>query len=209
MTNETRAGQGEGAGRFIYIACPWAPMGGGMFKIAEYLINAQQGDGRGAELRPLDTRGGGAAWTSAFVLMGALLRLLLGRLGGRLAGVHVNMAERLSLVRKGMVVFWCRLLGLPVALHLHAAQLHHFYRALPSPARWLVRAIFHGATVCIVLGDNARRFVIDELGVAPDKVRIVINGVPAPAPTRPTTWFRASTRKCPVCTPATIPTPAS
>jgi glycosyltransferase involved in cell wall biosynthesis len=184
MESELTVASSDARGKFIYIACPWAPMGGGMYRIAEYLINAQKSDSDQAELRPLDTRGGGAAWTSGFVLIGALWKLLVGRLSGRLAGVHVNMAERLSLVRKGVVVFWCRLLGLPVALHLHAAQLHHFYRALPAPGRWAVRAIFHAATVCVVLGESARRFVVEELGVKADKVRIVINGVPAPVRSR-------------------------
>ena len=27
--------------RYIYIAVPWAPMGGGMFKVADYLIQSQ------------------------------------------------------------------------------------------------------------------------------------------------------------------------
>lgn len=184
MRSDSTTARAGGARKFIYIACPWAPMGGGMFRIAEYLINAQGRSAGATELRPLDTRGGGAAWMSGFVLIGALVKILLGRMSGRLAGVHVNMAERLSLVRKGLLVFWCRLLGMPVALHLHAAQLHHFYRKLPKPAKALVRAIFHQASVCIVLGLSAKRFLVEELGVDQSKVRIVINGVPAPARAR-------------------------
>ena len=37
---------------------------------------------------------------------------------GRLAGVHVNMAERMSLFRKGVLVVACRAVGVPVVLHL-------------------------------------------------------------------------------------------
>ena len=46
--------------RYIYIACPWTPKGGGMFKVADYLIQAQacSTPAGAAELRPLDTRGG-------------------------------------------------------------------------------------------------------------------------------------------------------
>ncbi|RYZ11147.1 MAG: glycosyltransferase family 1 protein [Comamonadaceae bacterium] len=170
--------------RDIYIACPWTPKGGGMFKVADYLIQAQSAntDAAHARLRPLDTRGGGHPAASLPVLALALASLVRGRLGGRLAGVHVNMAERLSLVRKSIVIVACRLLGIPVVLHLHAAQLHHFYRSLPSPLRSLTRWVFSLPASCLVLGTTARRFVVEELGVPPQRVEIVINGVPEPLP---------------------------
>jgi hypothetical protein len=31
------------AERYIYIACPWTPVGGGMFKVADCLIQSQAG----------------------------------------------------------------------------------------------------------------------------------------------------------------------
>lgn len=172
----------ERADRYIYIACPWTPKGGGMFKVADYLIQAQASSvsAGSAELRPLDTRGGANAAYSFWVLVTALVKLVLGRLSGRLAGVHVNMAERLSLFRKSAVVISCRALGVPVVLHLHAAQLHHFYRALPSPLQALTRWVFSLPASCVVLGTAARQFVVDELRVPADRVEIVINGVPEP-----------------------------
>lgn len=155
-----------------------------MFKVADYLIQSQDPQAGGACLRPLDTRGDGSAASSALVLGGALLRIARARLGGRLAGVHVNMAERLSLVRKSAVVMACRALGVPVVLHLHAAQLHHFYRSLPSPLQWLTRWVFSLAPCCVVLGEASRRFVTGELGVPAARVRVLINGVPEPATRR-------------------------
>ena len=49
-------------GRYIFIACPWTPVGGGMYKVADYLIQSQALDTPldAAKLRPLDTRGGGS-----------------------------------------------------------------------------------------------------------------------------------------------------
>jgi glycosyltransferase involved in cell wall biosynthesis len=169
--------------RYIYIACPWTPVGGGMYKVADYLIQSQAADtpASAAQLRPLDTRGGGRAAWSLWVLLTALAKLVRGRLSGNLAGVHVNMAERLSLARKSAVVAACRALGIPVVLHLHAAQLHHFYRALPGPLQRLTRWIFSLPACVVVLGAAARRFVIEELGVPARRVEIVINGVPEPA----------------------------
>lgn len=155
-----------------------------MFKVADYLIQSQDGRSGSAELRPLDTRGDASAAASLPVLLGALLRLVQGRLSSRLAGVHVNMAERLSLVRKSAVVLACRALGLPVVLHLHAAQLHHAYRRWPAPLQGLTRWVFGRADCCLVLGQASWRFVTEELGVPAARVRTLINGVPAPSARR-------------------------
>jgi glycosyltransferase involved in cell wall biosynthesis len=83
-----------------------------------------------------------------------------------------------------VVVAACRALGVPVVLHLHAAELHHFYRTLPAPLQRLTRWVFSLPSVCIVLGAASRQFVIGELEVSPEKVEIVINGVPEPTVSR-------------------------
>lgn len=175
----------EQAERYIFIACPWAPMGGGMFRVAEYLIQAQDTSPTGAgQLRALDTRGGGNALSSLWVLSSALARLVRGRLSGRLAGVHINMAERLSVFRKSAIVLTCRALGIPVILHLHAAQLQPFYQALPRPLQGLTRWVFSLPASCVVLGSAAQRFVTEVLQVPAERVEIIFNGVPEPTHAR-------------------------
>lgn len=171
--------------RYIYMACPWGPKGGGMFKVADYLIQGQSPcrSVGAAELRHLDTRGGGSATFSLLVLATALIKLVRGRISGRLCGVHVNVAERLSLFRKSAVIILSHALGMPVVLHLHA-QLHHSYRRMWWPVQAVVRWVFSLASGCVVLGANARHFVIDELRVPPDRVDIVLNGVPEPVEVR-------------------------
>lgn len=170
----------------IFIACPWGPVGGGMFKAADYLVQSseKQGDATAAKLLPLDTRGGGSAFGSIGVLLIALARLTRARLRGSLAGVHVNMAERLSVVRKGVIVVFCRMVSVPVVLHLHAAQLQHGYRSLPAPAKALVRWLFSLPASCVVLGTSAADFVTLELRVPPERVEILVNGVPEPTTPR-------------------------
>lgn len=157
-----------------------------MFKVADYLIQSQSAEptAENAVLRPLDTRGSGSAIYSLWVSITAICRLVAGRFNGRLRGVHINMAERLSLVRKSVIVASCRLLGLPVVLHLHAAQLPRFYRRLPSPLRWVIRWVFFQPACVVVLGEGARRFVVDELRVPAARVEIVTNGVPGPTAVR-------------------------
>jgi glycosyltransferase involved in cell wall biosynthesis len=106
--------------------------------------------------------------------------LLQGKLRGDVAGVHIHLAERLSLVRKGTLMLACRALGLPMIVHLHAAQFPQFYRRLPAPARWLTRWLLRLPAGLIVLGQSSQRFVTEVLQVPAERVSIVLNGVPAP-----------------------------
>ena len=171
--------------KIIFIAGPLTPMGGGMFRVAEYLLQSQSPQSvpaaQRATLMPLETRGSGSASASLMVLLGAMWRLLGARLSGRLAGVHINVAERMSLLRKCLLVVAARALGVPVLLHLHAAQLHLTFPKLPAPLRGLVRWAFGRATQVVVLGKAAQSFVVNELKVGPAQVRIVLNGVPPPS----------------------------
>jgi glycosyltransferase involved in cell wall biosynthesis len=170
----------------IYLACPWAPRGGGMFKVTDYLVQYQARAVGDAELRPLDTRGGGHVLLSLYFLPRALLTLLWRRLTGRLAGVHVNMGERASVVRKGVVVVFARLLVVPVVIHLHGPQLHQDFGSLSSPLQALVRWVFSRADEVLVLGQYTAAFVLDELRCSARRVHVVLNGVPpARSPRRP------------------------
>lgn len=166
--------------RFIYIAGPNTPMGGGMFKVAEYLVQSQGPGRREPVLRLLETRGGGSAALFPLYLAKAIAAIVRAHRSGQLAGVHVNVAERMSLVRKGAIIAVCKRLGVPVVLHLHAAQLHHTYRSLPSPLQSLVRRMFATPASCVVLGKAAADLVTNELGVPAERVEVVINGVPEP-----------------------------
>ena len=167
--------------RFIYIACPWSPVGGGMFKVADYLIQSQAEylPGGSAQLRPLDTRGAGSPRYSLWFLLLAICKIAAGRLQGKLAGVHVNLATRMSLFRKGTLIVACAALGVPTLLHLHA-QMNGFYDRLPAALRRLTRWVFSLPQGVIVIGPAAKGFVIDVLQVPADRVHTIINGVPEP-----------------------------
>ena len=167
--------------RYIYLACPWAPVGGGMFKVADYLIQCQSDHqlAGAAQLRPLDTRGAAGPLFSLWVLLSAMLKIAKGRIGGGLAGVHINMAERMSLFRKGTVIVGCAAMGVPTVLHLHA-QMRGFYDQLPTALKRLTRWVFSLPNGVIVIGPKAKNFVIDTLQVPAVRVRMITNGVPGP-----------------------------
>jgi glycosyltransferase involved in cell wall biosynthesis len=165
--------------KFIFIASPWGISGGGMFKVADYLIQTHANKDSDFQLFGLDTRGNKTAAYSFYYLFQSLTAILGGRIKGTLAGVHVNMAERLSVFRKGTIILFCRLIGIPTILHLHAAQFPIFYNTAPSLIKLLVRGVFKFPVKIIVLGDSAKKFAINDLFVAEEKIEIVTNGVPS------------------------------
>ena len=167
--------------RYIYLASPWTPVCGGIYKVVDYLVQSQAREqpSNAAELRPLDTRSGAPAIFSAWFLFLSIMKIVAGKITGRLAGVHVNVAERLSLIRKGSIVAVCKMLGIPVVVHLHA-QMRSFYYRIPKFFQRFARWVFNAADGVVVLGPSARKFVIEDLGVPAERVELVYNGVPEP-----------------------------
>ena len=164
--------------RMIFLTCPYGQAGGGMGSIMMYLLS-RGGDPDGRfRFETLDPRGGGSVVWFPLHLTKALLRIMAGAVTGRLALVHLNVAERGSVLRKGILLFAAKALGVRVLLHLHAAQILAFYEALPRAGRFLVRLMFRSADHCAVLGGVWQRWLTGTLGVSANKITIVDNGVP-------------------------------
>ena len=161
-----------------FLACPYGEKGGGMGRIMDYLLRGTADRALPLRFEALETRGAGRRLHSAPALAVAAARIALRTLRRRPCFVHVNVAERGSVLRKGVLIAVARLCGARPVVHLHAAQIVAFYRALPAAGRVLVRAMFRAARLCIVLGEASRAFVAEELGVAPERIAILRNGVP-------------------------------
>jgi glycosyltransferase involved in cell wall biosynthesis len=165
--------------RTVFLACPYGQVGGGMGSIMAYL-GSLGGDPAGRfRFVSLESRGGGRLIFSPLFLARAMGRIAAEAVSGRLAVVHLNLAERGSVYRKAVLLFTAKAVGAPVLLHLHAAQIIDFYQTMPPVGRALVRRMFRSADRVVVLGELWRRWVIDTLGVPPQAVTVVRNGVPA------------------------------
>lgn len=166
--------------RICYVVAPDGQAGGGMGRVKDYVMSAGRDRDGTIEFRQLITRDQrGFAWSMLLTLRAVAL-IWLARVSGRLAFVHVNFGDKASAVRKGIVVTLGRLMGAPVVLHLHAVELHDHYAAASPLLRALIRAPFHAASCCIVLGALWERWLTEELGVPAERVSIVTNGVPVP-----------------------------
>jgi glycosyltransferase involved in cell wall biosynthesis len=124
----------------------------------------------------METRGGGAVWLSAGFLAVSLMRLWLARKGGVV--LHVNVAERASIFRKGILVLAGRAWGIPSILHLHAAELTTPQGRLGYLGRKFAFHMFHRADRVVVLGKKWKDFLADQFDLPKDRISILSNGVP-------------------------------
>jgi glycosyltransferase involved in cell wall biosynthesis len=169
--------------RTVFLACPYGQVGGGMGSIMAYLASMRHDPSGRFDLKRLESRGGGHIALSPFFLMLAVGRIFLEAWRGRLAVVHLNLAERGSVFRKAILLAATKLVGGRVLLHLHAAQIVQFHGSMGAPGKSLLRWMFRSADHCVVLGEVWRRWVIDTFEVRPSRISIVYNGVPATMPT--------------------------
>lgn len=126
------------------------------------------------------TTRGARFWQSPVYMLAAIVRLVAQRLSGKIDVAHINVASRSSTARKALIASTCRLLSIPYVIHLHGAQFHKFWPALPPIARRRVDAMFRHAGAVIVLGKVWKDLIVDRVPEAEPRIFIVKN---ASAPT--------------------------
>ncbi len=84
-------------------------------------------------------------------------------------------------MRKVIVGWSARLLGLPMVLHLHDYNYRAFCDALPAWALALVRALFRRARLVVVLGRGDAELMHERFGVAAERIAVMPNAVRAPS----------------------------
>lgn len=161
----------------VAVVGPALEASGGMGRMMSYTFAVLPPDV--VQIRVLDTRGlGSSVWHSLWPFVrscGTLLQLAFRK---RIDVAHVNVAAHGSAVRKGLIVRLCRLIRIPVVLHLHASSFPEFYSPLPSVAQRWVRMTFALATRVVVLSKSWRTYVVDVLEVRPEQVTVLPNATP-------------------------------
>lgn len=125
--------------------------------------------------RVFDPRGAGSAILWPLFFMRAAAQLTWAAWRGKVDIIHLQVSERSSFIRKGLLMALSRLLGLTVVLHHHGAELISTYGNGAAPLRWIMRRTILGADMNIVLGGSWQRFLIDQVGAAPERVHILRN----------------------------------
>ena len=166
----------------VGLAMPGGFEFGGIGRIMLYTVRAWQASGAGPDWLLVDARGPGSLLLSPLHLLRALRLVARERRAGRLDLLHLNVAGRGSTVRKVILGLWAELLGLPTIVHLHDFDYPADFARRPAWQQRLVRRLFGRARLCLVLGERDRRFVIEGLGVEPERAVILHNAVPDPGP---------------------------
>ncbi|WP_448206185.1 glycosyltransferase family 4 protein [Azospirillum sp. sgz302134] len=151
--------------------------GGGIGRMTGYIVDYFRTAGSATETIVLDTRGDGSALMSPVYMAGTLARLTGLLLRGKPSVIHINVSENASVWRKAAVQLVAGLFSCPTVVHLHGATfMQYFGKSLFSRAisRWL----FGRCDIALVLGENWRSFLVQEVGVDPHKVRVLYNAVP-------------------------------
>lgn len=160
----------------LVIVTPGGEHGGGGMGTVSHTIAAWLRHSRpGTTVTVTDPRGDGPGWRWPLHFIRAAWQLATAPRRHRLRILHLQVSERSSFIRKGLLLELGRRLGYRTVLHHHGAELIPFYRRARRPMRGWVRRCVARADVNIVLGDGWKEFVVDELGAAPARVRVLAN----------------------------------
>ncbi len=169
--------QMELAGRKILIAGPSREQGGtGQF--IRYIHKIWNDSPNGSSMTALDLRGVGHIMWSPILLAIASIKILFLRLLGRADLLHLHITVKGSVARKWFLTRLAKTLGIPVVLHVHAADFPQFYSAISPALQKQTRWLFQNVDKCVVLGERFKTYFSENLGVSPEKIEVLYNGVP-------------------------------
>ena len=143
-----------------------------------YLTDALPAKLPDVRIEVLDTYGPGTFWLMPLFFFTAAARLIVRRASGRADLLHIHMAARGSAVRKTALAALAAAMRLPTVMHLHGSVFDDYFRALPPWRKRLLSRILQKCARVIVVGTHWRDFAIREVGLHPDRVVLVHNGVP-------------------------------
>ncbi len=153
---------------------------GGVGTFIRYLTDEWATKPGTPEVRVVDTRGTGGMANMGLHFLKAIAVLLWGGCLGRIDLLHIHMSAYGSALRKGMLILIGDMLGIPVIVHMHGSNFYKFYASLPAACQKILRFVLNRSRYVIVLGDDWRQYLISRMGVAAEKVAVIVNGVPGP-----------------------------
>lgn len=93
--------------------------------------------------------------------------------------LHVHMAERMSVFRKGIIIKISKIRRSKVIIHMHGAEFETWYKSLNNKKQYKVRKILNSADKILILGNYWKSF-ISSLMDDKNKVVVVYNAVMCP-----------------------------
>jgi glycosyltransferase involved in cell wall biosynthesis len=175
--------------KIYVISCGGRTGPGGMPRMVDYYMTEWEVNRRKPPLAVIDSTGPAydwrrqpfsEVWSQPLYCLRGLVQLAAAGVSGRAAGLHVHMADRGSVFRKGLFIYLGRMLHLPVVIHMHAATFKEFYTSLSPLLQRCVRNVLGQGHRVIVLGNLQRQYFIDTVKLNPASVIVMHNAVPPP-----------------------------
>ncbi len=166
--------------RILYISPGGLEGRGGMGGVARNLTAAFARMPQQVQCRVLDSYADGSALRMPLAFARTFLQVALACMLGKVDAIHLHMSQRSSVIRKLMLLRLAGCFGVPTILHLHGSEFEVFANSLSPRLRKMMVASMRKASAIVVLGEKWRRFLLDGLGLPPQLVHIIPNGVPLP-----------------------------
>jgi len=139
----------------------------------------------GRSLRGLSTLPFGLVYYSSAVfytllLPFRLLKFIFYCLFHKVDICHVNLSTGASTFRKYLFSRICRLFDVSYVVHLHGGDYRRFFADLPGLFQQMSRSLYCKSDRVIVLGQLWKDYVVDVMGVAPERIVVLPNAVAGP-----------------------------
>ncbi len=114
------------------------------------------------------------------VFSSALIKLVLSFLGNNADLIHIHIADKGSVLRKGIIVAVAVLFRKPVIMHTHGCEFHLFFDALPKFSQHLVVWVFQRCKYVITLSESWRNYYLVNCKLKQEQVLLLPNPVELP-----------------------------
>ena len=94
--------------------------------------------------------------------------------------IHIHFASKGSTLRTVILIIISLLFRKPVVLHSHGAGFHVFYANLPLWGRQIIDYLFSKCSRLVVLSNSWKKFYIENLNLAENKIIVLPNPVKLP-----------------------------
>ena len=148
---------------------------GGIDRVVDELRTEARAQPGAVRLRVLTTRGQGHIALAPFHLLAATAELLARRAAGRADVLHVHLSSDGSTWRKIVLCEAARRAGVPYVVHLHGSRYREFLDGAGPRTHALVRRMFAGAAIVLVLGEAWRALLLRHMPELAGRIRILPN----------------------------------
>ena len=150
---------------------------GGMWTVAETFINNEWFNQK-VNLYYVATATGGSKIKRIGKMLEGYCKAIKIFASKKIDIVHIHMAEKGSVYRKGIVIILAKLFGAKVIVQMHAGPILAWYESLPKRKQVTVAKIFNSADQMLVLGEYWKKQMATIVAV--DKIEVLYNGVECP-----------------------------